>query len=555
MRQKILDIVLEAAHCALAAGALQTSDFPPFEIEEPKLAQFGDFSTNFAMVAASGQRMAPKKIAEAIVQHMDDPDGILERTEIAGPGFINFFIRPDSWFPVLQTIHDQGNAYGARNLGNGRKVQVEFVSANPTGPLHVGHGRGAAVGDTVANLLSFCGYDVQKEYYINDSGRQIRTLGLSVYLRYRELFGQTVQFPADCYQGDYIRDIAADIRNRNQDALLKMKEEDAASWAARHAAADILEGIRDDLKSFGVEFDNWFSEQSLYDRGKVEAAMGELLSRKILYEHDGALWFKTSEYGDEKDRVVVRTNGITTYFASDIAYHLDKFDRGFERIIDVWGADHHGYIPRMKAAVTAAGRRKEQFDVILVHLVNLLRAGEPVAMSTRSGEFVTLREVVNEVGKDAARFIFLTRHYESPLDFDLEVAKQKTNDNPVFYVQYVHARISSIQRNAAERSDLPQAAWDQQDLRLLREFEEIQLIKALARYPDVVKSAASLLEPHRITFYLMDLAALFHAYYNKHRVLTEDSMLSQSRLYLITAVQKVMRNGLFLLGVSAPEKM
>lgn len=555
MKQKILDIVLAAARRALEAGALRTLDFPSFEIEEPKLAQFGDFSTNFAMVTASGQKMAPRKIADAIVKYMDDPDGILEKTEIAGPGFINFFIRPDAWYPVLKIIHDQGNAYGARNLGNGRKVQVEFVSANPTGPLHVGHGRGAVVGDTVANLLSFCGYDVQKEYYINDSGRQIRTLGLSVYLRYRELFGQTVQFPADCYQGDYIRDIAADIRNRKQDGLLKMKEADAVSWAARYAASDILEGIRGDLETFGVGFDNWFSEQSLYDRGQVEAAMDSLLSRKILYEHDGALWFKTSEYGDEKDRVVVRTNGLTTYFASDIAYHLDKFDRGFERVIDVWGADHHGYIPRMKAAAAAAGRRKEQFDVILVHLVNLLRAGEPVAMSTRSGEFVTLREVVNEVGKDAARFIFLTRHYESPLDFDLEVAKQKTNDNPVFYVQYVHARISSIQRNAAERSDLLQSAWDQEALRLLQAFEEIQLIKALARYPDVVQSAASLLEPHRITFYLMDLAALFHAYYNKHRVLTEDSMLSQSRLYLINAVQKVMRNGLSLLGVSAPEKM
>jgi Arginyl-tRNA synthetase len=280
MKQKILDIVLAAAHRALEAGALRSSDFPPFEIEEPKLVQFGDFSTNFAMAAASVQKKAPRKIAEAIVKYMDDPGGILQRTEIAGPGFINFFIRPDAWYPVLKTVYDQGSAYGARDLGNGRKVQVEFVSANPTGPLHVGHGRGAVVGDTVANLLSFCGYDVQKEYYINDSGRQIRTLGLSVYLRYKELFGQEVNFPADCYQGDYIRDIAADIRNRNQADLLKMKEEDAVSWAARYAAADILEGIRDDLKSFGVGFDNWFSEQSLYDRGQVEAAMGELLSRK-----------------------------------------------------------------------------------------------------------------------------------------------------------------------------------------------------------------------------------------------------------------------------------
>jgi arginyl-tRNA synthetase len=529
-------------------------EMPEIEVDEPKVKAHGDFSTNIAMVMASSQKMQPRKIAENITANIDDAEGILEKTEIAGPGFINFFVRTEAWHPVLREIHQADKNYGATDIGKGQKFQVEYVSSNPTGPLHVGHGRGAAVGDAVANILAFCGYDVQKEYYINDSGRQIRTLGQSVFLRYQELSGQKVEFPDECYQGDYIRDLAADLKTRTGEALLSKPEQDAVMECARFAAGKILEGIREDLKRFGVEFDCWFSEQSLYDSGRVDEILDNFRKQQIIYEKDGALWFKTSEFGDEKDRVVVKANGETTYFASDIAYHQDKYDRGFERVVDVWGADHHGYIPRMKAAVEASGHRQDQFDVILVQLVNLLRAGQPVAMSTRAGEFETLREVINEVGRDAARFIFLTRHYESALDFDLEVASQKTNDNPVYYVQYVHARISSIVRKGNERG-VREISWDDNAVARLEASEEIDLIKALARYPDVLAGSAKSMEPHRITYYLMDLASTFHTYYNKHRVLVDDPLLRCGRLNLVLAVQKVIRNGLTLLGVSAPDKM
>ncbi|MBW1994208.1 MAG: arginine--tRNA ligase, partial [Deltaproteobacteria bacterium] len=449
---------------------------------------------------------------------------------------------------------EEGSEYGKTDLGRGMRVHVEFVSSNPTGPLHVGHGRGAAVGDSVANILSFCGYDVQREYYINDSGRQIATLGRSVYLRYRQLEGERVVFPEDCYQGDYIQKIAEWIKRHKKEDISSLSETDAIMYCAQFAAKEILAQIRSDLYDFGVTFNRWFSEQSLYDSGKVEAVISKGQADNIIYKKDGALWFKTSAYGDEKDRVVVRSNGDTTYFASDIAYHQDKYDRGFDRVIDVWGADHHGYIPRMRAAIEAYGRSKDQFHVILVQLVNLLRAGEPVAMSTRRGEYVTLRQVVDEVGKDAARFIFLTRHHESPLDFDLEVAKQKTNENPVYYVQYVHARISSIIRKAKERGK-DTIKCNDETLSLLKATEEIQLIKTLSRYPETVETSATLMEPHRIPFYLMELASKFHAYYNKHRVLGNSDDLTAARLCLVEAVQKVIRNGLVLLSVSAPERM
>jgi len=479
---------------------------------------------------------------------------MVEKVEIAGPGFVHFFLKPSAWHPVLKTIHTRGQRYGASDLGSGRRIQVELVSSNPTGPLHVGHGRGAAVGDSVANLLAFCGYDVQKEYYINDSGRQIATLGRSVYLRYRALCGEAADFPADCYQGDYIRDIAAMIRDREGSRLLALEEASAVGSCARFAADLILDGMRRDLENFGVFFDCWYSEQSLYDSGKVEAVIEELARRGVIYSQEGARWFKSTAYGDEKDRVVVRNNGMTTYFASDIAYHKDKFERGFQRVIDVWGADHHGYIRRVTAAVEAVGYDGDRFKVILVQLVNLLRGGEPVAMSTRAGEFVTLRDVVDEVGRDAARFIFLSRHHDSTLDFDLEVAKKQTNDNPVFYVQYVHARISSIARKAAERG-IAVSPWDPGTMALLTAPEEIGLIKSMARYPETVAAACELMEPHRITFFLMNLAAGFHAYYNKHRVLEDDPRLAGGRLYLVLAVQKIIRNGLTLLGVNAPETM
>jgi arginyl-tRNA synthetase len=554
MKQKILNLILDAVRNAHQKGDLPSAEIPEIEIDEPKAKAHGDFSSNIAMVMASVQKMAPHKIAEAIIAHIQDPQELIEKTEIAGPGFINFFVRPSAWHPVLREIHEADTRYGAADIGKGQKFQVEYVSSNPTGPLHVGHGRGAAVGDAVANILSFCGYNVQKEYYINDSGRQIRTLGQSVFLRYLELFGRKVKFPDECYQGDYIRDLAAEIKTGRGDALLSKPEQGAIMVCARFAAGKILDGIREDLKRFGVEFDCWFSEQSLYDSGRVDEILDNFRKQQIVYEKEGALWFKTSEFGDEKDRVVVKANGETTYFASDIAYHQDKYDRGFERVVDVWGADHHGYIPRMKAAIEASGHRRDQFDVILVQLVNLLRAGQPVAMSTRAGKFETLREVINEVGRDAARFIFLTRHYESALDFDLEVAKQKTNDNPVYYVQYVHARISSILRKGNERGTC-EVSWDDDAVARLQAPEEIELIRALARYPDVLAGSARSMEPHRVTYYLMDLASTFHTYYNKHRVLVDDPLLRCGRLNLVLAVQKVIRNGLTLLGVSAPDKM
>jgi arginyl-tRNA synthetase len=554
MKKKIKDLIKKAAQVAHEKGDLPSAEMPEVEVNEPKVGEHGDFSTNIAMVMASVQKIAPRKIAEAIVGHFQDPQELIEKTEIAGPGFINFFVRPSAWHTVLREIHEADTAYGATDIGKGRKFQVEYVSSNPTGPLHIGHGRGAAVGDAVANILSFCGYDVQKEYYINDSGRQIRTLGLSVFLRYQELLGRKVQFPDECYQGDYIRDLAADIKTLKGEALLSQPEDEAIMVCARFAAGKILNGMRDDLKQFGVEFDCWFSEQSLYDSGRVDEILEKFRKQKIVYEKEGALWFKTSDFGDEKDRVVVKANGETTYFASDIAYHQDKYDRGFERVVDVWGADHHGYIPRMKAAIEASGHRPEQFDVILVQLVNLLRAGQPVAMSTRAGKFETLRGVINEVGRDAARFIFLTRHYESALDFDLEIAKQKTNDNPVYYVQYVHARISSILRKGSEQGT-SQILWDDKAAARLEAAEEIDLIKALGRFPDVLAGSARSMEPHRVTYYLMDLASAFHTYYNRHRVLADDPLLRCGRLNLVLAVQKVIRNGLTLLGVSAPDRM
>jgi arginyl-tRNA synthetase len=554
MKQRIKRLIFNAVSLANENKALPCAELPEIEIEVPKVQSHGDFSSNIAMVSASIQKMPPRKIAEVILKYIKDPDRILAKTEIAGPGFINFFIDTFSWHPVLRKIHQEDMVYGASDIGNGKKIQVEFVSSNPTGPLHVGHGRGAAVGDSVANILRFCGYDVQKEYYINDSGRQIDTLGRSVYLRYRELMGENIQFPEEYYQGDYIRDYAKEIIELKGKTLFDQDEEQSIFFCARFAAERIIKDIRKDLLDFGIEFDNWFSEQSLYDTGKVNAVIEDFKEKNIIYEKDGALWFKTTDFGDEKDRVVVRKNGQTTYFASDIAYHMDKFKRGFHRVIDVWGADHHGYIPRVTGAIEASGLNKDRFNVILVQLVNLLREGEPVAMSTRAGEFVTLNEIVKEVGRDAARFIFLTRHYESPLDFDLELAKKKTNDNPVFYVQYVHARISSIFRKSRERGS-DELEWDEAAAAMLQEPEEINLIKVMNRYPEVVEDSAKYMEPHRITFYLMELASSFHAYYNKHKVLSDDSLLSNGRLYLVLTVQKVIRNGLTLLGVSAPEKM
>ncbi len=584
MKNTIKTMVLNAAGKAFQNGLLKSDNFPEMEIEEPRHAAHGDFSTNFAMVSASVQKMAPRKIAEAVVASMDDPLGLIDKTEIAGPGFINFFCSDHAWYPVLEKVFKQAYEYGRSDYGKGRKIQVEFVSANPTGPLHIGHGRGAAVGDSIGNILSFAGYEVEKEYYINDSGRQIRTLGLSVWLRFNEIIGNYTDFPDDCYQGDYIKDIAAELNEIQGKELAEKNQEDGIAICARYAADKILNGIKEDLASFGVKFDKWFSEQSLYDSGRVWDAINDFKARDLIYEKDGALWFRTEKFGDEKDRVVVRNNGLTTYFASDIAYHMEKFDRGFDRVIDVWGADHHGYVRRIKASIDAAGRNSDNFDVILVQLVNLLRGGEPVAMSTRSGQFVTLRDIIDEVGSDAARFIFLSRSYDSGLDFDLELAKQQTSDNPVYYVQYVHARIAGILMKAEEEGIIRNTGRENSDISgisdgdidtspeydsflsdlalpwtayasKLKEPEELKLLRIIASFPEIVEKSAKELHPHIIFTFLMNLASGFHGYYNKHKVITEDEGLTRARLCLVCAVKIVIRNGLLLLGVSVPERM
>ncbi len=558
MKTKIKQIVLRAAQEAFEQGELPSGQIPGMDIETPKHDSQGDFSTNFAMSSAGIQKMAPKKIAQILVSTMESMDSIdhIEKIEVAGPGFINFFLSNAAWHPVVDTILERDKRFGASDMGQGQKVQVEFVSANPTGPLHVGHGRGAAVGDSVGNILTFAGFDVQKEYYINDSGRQIRTLGTSVWLRLQEMEGTKIEFPDDCYKGDYIKDLARDLIEKEGNDFSNQDEATAIPRCAKFAANQILGGIKSDLADFGVLFDQWFSEQSLYDSNRVQKAIEDFTAENLIYEDEGALWFRTEDFGDEKNRVVVRNNGLTTYFASDIAYHKEKYERGFDRVIDVWGADHHGYIKRIDAAVVASGRKSEQFEVILVQLVNLVRGGKPVQMSTRSGEFVTLKDIVDEVGRDAARFMFLSRSYDSGLEFDLELAKQKNSDNPVYYVQYVHARITGILLKAREEGLVDEIDFKKgEGLGLLAAPEEINLIKILAGFREQVEKSADTLHPHVIFTYLMSLASAFHGYYNKHKVITEDKALSRGRLSLVLAVKKVIRNGLSLLGVSAPERM
>lgn len=555
MKNTIKTIVLDAAKAAFEKGDLPSDRIPDMEIETPRHTSHGDYSTNFAMVSASIQKMAPRSIAQIIVALIETSE-LIEKVEIAGPGFINFFLAKTAWHPVVDQVLEQDLTYGKSDVGKNERVQVEFVSANPTGPLHVGHGRGAAVGDAVGNILSFAGFDVQKEYYINDSGRQIRTLGTSVWLRLQQGQGRDVEFPDDCYKGAYIKDLAQAVFEKEGDRLFELEEADAIDICAKFAAGKILQSIKEDLLQFGVTYDQWFSEQSLYDTNRVQQAIEAFKARDLIFEHDGALWFRTEDFGDEKNRVVVRNNGLTTYFASDIAYHMEKYERGFDRVIDVWGADHHGYIKRIDASVVASGRKSEQFDVILVQLVNLLRGGEPVQMSTRAGEFVTLKDIVDEVGKDAARFMFLSRSYDSGLDFDLDLAKQKNSENPVYYVQYVHARITGILMKAEEQSLISGIDFKPgRHLGQLLEKEEIDLLKILNSFKENVEKSAISLHPHVIFTYLMSLASAFHGYYNRHKVITADKHQSLARLSLVLAVKKVIRNGLALLGVSAPERM
>jgi arginyl-tRNA synthetase len=461
---------------------------------------------------------------------------------------------PQFWVRILKAVLAEGEDFSRTYGGEGRKIQVEFVSANPTGPLHVGHGRGAALGDALANILECAGFKVEREYYINDAGNQIETLGNSVYTRYLQMMGREARFPEDGYKGEYIGHIAAQLKEDEGDRYLEMAERDAVKTIAARSASIILDDIKKDLEEFGVCFDVWFSEKKLLNGGKVDDTLEDLKERGCLYTREGALWFNSTDRGDDKDRVLVKSDGSLTYFASDIAYHRDKFERGFDRVIDIWGADHHGYVARMKAAAQALGRNYDDLQVLLLQLVSLSRKGQPVAMSTRAGEFVTLRAVREEVGRDAARFIFLTRKADSKLEFDLELAKERSNDNPVYYVQYAHARICSVLRNAEERG-VPLPRHNDVDPSLLRLAEERELIRYIAALPDIVEGAALAMEPHRITTYLRDISTTLHNYYYHHRILDTDTSMTAARLALVTGVRIVIAKALSLLGVRAPERM
>ncbi len=554
MKETIVGLLAEAIHKTSAAGLIPEMDAGRIELENAKDPKHGDYASNIAMILASRAKKNPRELARIIVEGIVDEKKILKKIEIAGPGFLNFTIQEDVWASLLADVERLGEDYGKSDAGAGKKIQVEFVSANPTGPLHIGHARGAVVGDVTANILAAAGYDVSREYYINDAGNQMNNLGKSVFRRYQELQGRQTEFPEGLYQGDYIRDIAAEMIKKDGGVHIDSDEGEVVQAFTDYAAGAILEGIKEDLRLFGVTFDIYFSERELYRDDGVGRLLKELEDRGIIYREDGTVWFKTTLFGDEKDRVVIRQNGLPTYFAADIAYHKNKFHRGFERVIDIWGADHHGYIPRMSAAVQALGYAKESLQVILVQLVNLLRDGKPVAMSTRSGEFVTLREVLDEVGRDAARYNFLMRRSDSHLDFDLEVAKRQSVENPVYYVQYAHARISSILKMAEEKGfKMPQASEARPEL--LQLPEEIELIKAITRFPELIRGAAEALEPHRLTFYLNDLAGSFHSYYNKNKVLSDDFALSGARLFLVSSILAVFKNALKILGVSAPDKM
>ncbi|MDD5475066.1 MAG: arginine--tRNA ligase [Syntrophales bacterium] len=554
MKKKLANLLEESINRCIEKGFLKPCTLPPIEVDLPREDSHGDYASNVAMTLASIQRKKPRAIAEDIVASINDRNSMLESIEIAGPGFINFFIRQDFWVTLLKEPDMLKSRFGESSIGGGKRVLVEFVSANPTGPLHIGHARGAVTGDVIARILEASGYFVSREYYINDAGNQMNLLGRSIYYRYRELFGEEEAFPQDCYQGEYIADLAREIRDRDGNEHLHRKPDDAFAIFTEYGCESLMEGIREDLEAFGVTFDSYFSEKELYRNEGVTRLIEELMDKGFVYREGDTLWFKTTDFGDDKDRVVVRETGEPTYFAADIGYHKSKFDRGYDMVIDIWGADHHGYIPRIYAGIQAIGRERSALHIILVQLVNLLRDGIPVAMSTRAGEFVTLREVLDEVGRDAARYNFLMRRSNSHLDFDLELAKKQSNENPVYYVQYAHARIASIMRTAMERGfDIP--GYDDVDLSLLKLEEEMELVKAIDRFPDVIEGSARSLEPHRIPFYSNDLASSFHSYYNRNRILGDDAELSRTRLFLVKNVGLVLGNALRFLGVTAPERM
>ncbi len=584
MKQAIHDLIAQALAALEQAERISLPAAPNIQVTPSKEAAQGDYASNVALALARPLQMAPRDLARLIVDTIGQPPGV-ERIEIAGPGFINFFVASDANLEVVRRVLAQGVDYGRGQDGAGTRVQVEFVSANPTGPLHVGHGRGAAYGATVANLLAFVGYEVQREYYVNDAGRQMDILGTSTWLRYLDLCGETIDFPSNGYQGDYVWDIAATLHRENGDRFRHPaaqvfadiapdapaggdKEEHIDELIARAqtllgdadyrvvfdlAKDTLVDVIRDDLHAFGVDYDRWFSERSLADDGLIEIAIERLSERGHLYEQDGALWFRSTDFGDEKDRVVRRENGHTTYFASDIAYHMNKFDRGFDRVINVWGADHHGYIARVKASLTALGYAADELEILLFQFANLYENGKMIAMSTRSGEFVTLKQLRDDVGLDAARFFYVMRRSDHHMDFDLDLAREQSSDNPVYYLQYAHARIQSVLRQCADKGLTVDTAGA--DLAPLGNEHEQALLRQLELFPERVATAARRREPHLVINYLRELANQFHSWYNAHQFIVDDAALRDARVTLAVAVGQVLRNGLTLLGVGAPEQM
>ncbi|MEM7466393.1 MAG: arginine--tRNA ligase [Pseudomonadota bacterium] len=582
MKAQLLS-ALEAAvqQLVIQLGSDERIEVPTVKLEVPKNPEHGDYSSNISMLLAKPLRKAPRDIAANLLELLGTPS-FLESTDIAGPGFINFTLTQSAITHVLQTISDTGDNYGRVSALTGQRVLIEFVSANPTGPLHVGHGRGAAYGDAIASLLRAAGAEVDTEYYVNDAGRQMDILTLSVWIRYLQIHKHDVGLPANAYQGGYIIEIAESLRATHGDMFIsavipkidaEASEEhleralDQSISAARNALGEqyssvarfvcdaVLDGIKKDLSAFGVEFKQWFSENSLVASGALNSAVERLEQSEHIYEQDGAKWFRSTSFGDEKDRVVIRDNGLSTYFASDIAYHAEKASRTYSRLINIWGADHHGYIQRVRAAMTALGIEEEQLEIILVQFAALFRDGEKVAMSTRSGEFVTLIELIEEVGADAARFFYLSRRADQHLDFDLDLAKSKSNENPVYYVQYAHARICSVFDQMKQLGQTFEQPGSEQTAENLQDIREKSLLAIIAQFPELIASAATMREPHLVTNYLRELAAEFHGYYNGTKFLVDDPSVRASRLSLIAAVQQVIRNGLALLSISAPTKM
>ncbi len=584
MKSKISQLLQQAIKTLQTQGTLPEDLAINIRLENTRDPAHGDLASNVAMVLAKPAKAKPRDIAQAIVAALPTSD-LVTKVEIAGPGFINFYLNASASASIIEQILQAGDKYGQCKLEKAHKVQIEFVSANPTGPLHVGHGRGAAYGATLANLLSTVGYQVQREYYVNDAGRQMDILCASVWLRYLELCGEEFTFPANGYKGDYVWDIAATLHRENAEKfkhpwpIAKNLPKDEAEGGDKEEYIDaiiehakillgdnyktvfdlglnyLVADIRDDLQHFGVEFDEWFSERSLMDSDAVQTALTLLEQNDYIYEKAGAKWFRSTHFGDEKDRVVVRDNGQTTYFASDIAYHLNKLQRGFDTLIDIWGADHHGYVARVKAGIKAMGQNEEKLKVLLVQFAVLYRHGEKVPMSTRSGQFVTLRELRKEVGSDAARFFYVMRKCEQHLDFDLDLAKSQSNDNPVYYIQYAHARVCSVFRQLEEKNLQYDQTLGLENIALLNEKHEQSLITKLSRYSETLQTAAKNHEPHQIAYYLRELANEFHSYYNAHQFIVDDDKMRQARFALISATRQVIANGLKILGVSAPQSM